>query len=85
MRLKSVYCIRGNSQHPYLVGLYEGKTVLGKPLSVEVKPIRLIKKTYQDNTSTKDDNIMDYQMRVIITVKEGKMTRKLIGLLDESI
>jgi hypothetical protein len=72
-------------QHPYLVGLYEGKTVLGKPLSVEVKPIRLIKKTYQDNTSTKDDNIMDYQMRVIITVKEGKMTRKLIGLLDESI
>jgi hypothetical protein len=72
-------------QHPYLAGQYEGKTAKGDALKVEIFPTQLIKKTYQDDTSSADDNIMDFQMEVIIKIKQDKQTRKFIGLLDESI
>ncbi len=59
------------TQHPYLVGRYAGKNAAGQPLQVEVRQIRLLTKTYQDDTSTADDNILDYKSEVELTIKSG--------------
>ena len=72
-------------QHPFLVGRYIGKNTLGQKLLVEIKQTRLVTKSYQDDTSTADDNILEYKSEVMMTIKSGNQTQKFKGLLDESI
>lgn len=61
---------------PYFIGSFAGEGV-----SVEINHPRLIKKTYGPDGARDENNVLDAEYQVLVTVKKGPLKKTFKGLL----
>jgi hypothetical protein len=69
--------VAGRSDRPpYLVGIFSGDG-----LQVKIKPIKLVRKLYEEGSKKTEDDVVSVEYRVSVDVTDGTISKRIKGTL----